>query len=216
MAHSGRHAVPGVTHRGARVVHVVDDDGAVRRSLALMLRAAGLAAQPHDSGEAFLRAARCGEGCVLLDIRMPGIDGIAVLHAMAERGLNMPAVVVTAHADVPLAVEAMKAGACDVVEKPYDATSLLAAVDAALRRGEEERAHGAEAAEATARLAALTPRERDVLRGMVAGQQNKVIAIELGLSPRTVEVHRANAMTKLRAGSLSEAVRLALAAGFAP
>ncbi|WP_431266953.1 response regulator transcription factor [Dankookia sp. P2] len=198
-----------------RVVHVVDDEAVVRRSLALLLQSAGLEPQCHASGEAFLGAATEGLafGCVLLDIRMPGVDGMAVLRALAERGLQLPVIVVTAHGDVTLAVAAMKAGACDFIEKPYAADALLHAVDAALRRGAGTLDRARDATEAATRLAALTPRETEVLKGLVAGQQNKAIALDLGLSPRTVEIHRANLMAKLRAGSLSEAVRIALAAG---
>ena len=204
--------------RATRTVHVVDDEAVVRRSLTVLLRAAGLEAQAHESGEAFLRAAEADLpfGCVLLDIRMPGLDGLAVLREMAARKLRLPVVIVTAHGDVPLAVEAMKAGACDFVEKPYAAASILGAVEVALGRGDEALERAREATEAAARVAALTPRELEVLHGLVAGRQNKVIALNLGLSPRTVEIHRANLMTKLRAGSLSEAVRIALAAGLDP
>ena len=203
-----------------RVVHVVDDDAAVRRSLALLLRSAGFAVEVHESGDMFLRAAAAPGGlrfgCVLLDLRMPGTDGLAVQREMAARGLGLPVVVVTAHGDVPLAVQAMRAGASDFIEKPYGGEAIIRAADAALARGEEERARAREAAEAAARVSALSPREADVLRGLVAGRQNKVIARDLGISPRTVEIHRANLMEKLAAGSLSEAVRTALAAGFDP
>lgn len=204
--------------RKTRVVHVVDDEAVVRRSLALLLRAAGVETQIHESGEAFLRAVDAGLsfGCVLLDIRMPGMDGLAVMREMAVRGLRLPVVVVTAHGDVPLAVEAMKAGACDFVEKPYAAANILGAVEGALSRGDEALERAREATEAAARVSGLTPRELEVLHGLVAGRQNKVIALDLGLSPRTVEIHRANLMSKLRAGSLSEAVRIALAAGLEP
>ncbi|MFC7478154.1 response regulator transcription factor [Dankookia sp. GCM10030260] len=201
-----------------RVVHVVDDEAVVRRSLTLLLRAAGVEVRAHESGVAFLHAAEANLpfGCVLLDIRMPGLDGLAVLREMATRGLRLPVVIVTAHGDVRLAVEAMKAGACEFVEKPYAAASIMAAVETALGRGDETLERAREATEAAARIATLTPRETEVLHGLVAGRQNKVIALDLGLSPRTVEIHRANLMAKLRAGSLSEAVRIALAAGLEP
>jgi two-component system, LuxR family, response regulator FixJ len=200
-----------------RFVHVVDDDAAVRRSLALLLRSAGFAVETYESGDMFLRAASTPEGlrfgCVLLDLRMPGMDGFAVQREMAARGLGLPVVVVTAHGDVPLAVQAMRAGASDFIEKPYAGEAIIRAAEAAFARGEEERARSREAADAAARVSALTPREADVLRGLVAGRQNKVMARDLGISPRTVEIHRANLMEKLGVGSLSEAVRLALAAG---
>jgi two-component system, LuxR family, response regulator FixJ len=201
-----------------KMVHIVDDEAVVRRSLALLLQSASLECQSHASGEAFLQAAGAGLpfGCVLLDIRMPGLDGLGVLHEMAKRGLQLPVVVVTGHGDVPLAVDAMKAGACDFVEKPYTADTILAAVEAALRRSDEAMERAREEAEAAARVASLTPRETEVLQGLLAGRQNKVIAIDLGLSPRTVEIHRANLMSKLGVSSLSEAVRMAIKAGLDP
>ena len=201
-----------------KVVHIVDDEAVVRRSLALLLQSAGFGCQSHPSGEAFLQAAGSGLpfGCVLLDIRMPGLDGLDVLQEMEKRGLRLPVVVVTAHGDIPLAVDAMKAGACDFVEKPYSADTILGAVTAALRRGDEVMERAREASDAAARVASLTPRESEVLQGLLAGRQNKVIAIDLGLSPRTVEIHRANLMSKLGVGSLSEAVRMALTAGLDP
>ena len=173
---------------------------------------------PIESGEAFLRAANATLpfGCVLLDIRMPGLDGLAVLREMAARGLRLPVVVVTAHGDVPLAVEAMRIGACNFIEKPYAAATILGAVEAAFGRGDETMERAREATAAATRVATLTPRELEVLHGLIAGRQNKVIARDLGLSPRTVEVHRANLMAKLQAGSLSEAVLIALGAGLAP
>ncbi len=197
-----------------RVAYVVDDEPTVRRSLALLLRSADFAVQDFDCGEAFLcAAAALPFGCVLLDLRMPGMDGLAVQREMAVRGIKLPVVVVTAHGDVALAVQAMKAGACDFIEKPYDAEVILLAAEAALTRGGEERARARDAADAASRVAALTPREAEVLHGLVAGRSNKVIAFDLGVSSRTVEIHRANLMTKLGARSLSEAVRIALSAG---
>ena len=199
-----------------RVAYVVDDESTVRRSLALLLRSAGFAVRDFDRGEAFLRAVAEGTlpfGCVLLDLRMPGMDGLAVQREMAARGAKLPVVVVTAHGDVALAVQAMKAGACDFIEKPYDAETILQAAEAALARGDEERARARDAEDPAARVAALTPREVEVLQGLVAGRPNKIIAFDLGVSPRTVEIHRANVMAKLGARSLSEAVRIALSAG---
>jgi two-component system response regulator FixJ len=204
-----------------RIAYVIDDDASVRRSLSLLLTSSGFQVQAFASAAAFLRAAEPPAsglpfGCVLLDIRMPEMDGMALLRAMPARGLRLPVVVVTAHGDVPLAVEAMKAGACDFVEKPYTAEAILRAAEAALGRGDEERARAREAATAAARIATLSPRETEVLLGLVAGRQNKVIALDLGLSPRTVEIHRANVMEKLGAQSLSEVVRAALLAGLHP
>lgn len=197
-----------------RVAYVVDDEATVRRSLALLLRSAGFSVRDFDCGDAFLRAAPALPfGCVLLDLRMPGMDGLAVQREMAPRGVRLPVVIVTAHGDVALAVQAMKAGACDFIEKPYDDETILQAAEAALARGDEERARTRDAEDAAARVAALTPREAEVLQGLVAGRSNKVIAFDLGVSPRTVEIHRANVMSKLGTRSLSEAVRVALSAG---
>jgi two-component system response regulator FixJ len=200
-----------------RVAYVVDDEAPVRRSLALLLRSAGFAVRDFASGDAFLaESASLPFGCVLLDLRMPGMDGITVQQELAMRGVRLPVVVVTAHGDVSLAVQAMKAGASDFIEKPYGDDTIIAAAEAALGRGDEERARARDAAHAAERIGSLTPRELDVLHGLVAGRQNKMIAHDLGLSPRTVELHRANLMSKLGVRSLSEAVRMALAAGVAP
>ena len=204
-----------MTGSETRNAYVVDDDSAVRRSLALLLRSAGFAVQAFESGDRFLRAAVHGLpfGCVLLDIRMPGMDGLVLQQALLERGMRLPVVIVTAHADVPLAVQAMKAGACDFVEKPYTAEAILQAMEAALGRDREEHARVRERVEAAARVGALSPRERDVILGLVAGRPHKIIAHDLGLSPRTVEIHRANALAKLHASSLSGAVRITMIAG---
>jgi two-component system response regulator FixJ len=199
-----------------RCAYVVDDEAAVRRSVGLLLRAAGYDAESFESGEAFLRAACDGlrPGCVLLDLRMPGLDGLDVQRQITARRLPHPVVIITAHGDVPLAVAAMKAGACDFVEKPFAGETILRAADAAMRSGDAALAQASESAEAAARLATLSPREADVLRGVVSGRQNKVIARMLGISPRTVEIHRGNVMTKLGVRSVPEAMRLALAGGF--
>jgi len=201
-----------------RFVHVVDDEGPMRRSLALLLRSAGYAVRSFANGDAFLQAAAADlpYGCVLLDLRMPGMDGLAVQRAMTERRLTHPVVVITAHGTVPAAVQAMKAGACDVLEKPFSGEELLRAAQSALERRNALLAAPWEAEEAGVRLASLSPRETEVLRGLVAGCQNKVIALDLGISPRTVEIHRGNLMSKLGARSLPDAVRIALAAGLRP
>ena len=164
----------------AHIAYVIDDEALVRRSLALLLGSGDFQVQVFASAEDFLRAAESGLpfGCVLLDIRMPGMDGMALLREMAVRGLRLPVVVVTGHGDVPLAVAAMKAGACDFIEKPYTGDAILLAAEAALGRGDEVQARAREAAEAAACLATLTPRETDVLVGLVAGRQNKVIALD--------------------------------------
>ena len=195
-------------------VHVIDDDEAVRRALAMLLRSTGLRAKTHASGLAFLDALTHPEGdligCVLTDVRMPGLDGIELLRRLKERGFGRPVVVMTAHGDVSTAVQAMKAGAVDFVEKPFDDEALLRAISTALDRSVS---HGA-AAQAAARIAFLSPRERQVLELLTAGKANKEIARDLGLSSRTVEVHRARLMAHLGVGSLAEAVRLAVQAEF--
>jgi two-component system, LuxR family, response regulator FixJ len=198
----------------SRVVHIIDDDDAVRRALAMLFRSAGIPVETHPSGSAFLEALPSAQedavGCILTDVRMPGLDGLELLRRLKRAGFGRPVVVMTAHGDVATAVRAMKAGAADFVEKPFDDEALLAVVDAAFKA---PRASGAaEADEAAARIAALSPREREVLEHLMAGKPNKHIARDLGLSPRTVEVHRARMMARLGVGSLAEAVRLAVQA----
>ncbi len=202
--------------RADAVVHVVDDDLAVRQSLGFLLASDGLPVRLHESASAFLETVReAPAGCILTDVRMPGLDGIAFLRRLRERGFRLPVIVMTGHADVPLAVEAMKEGAADFVEKPFDDERILATVRAALAREERSAERSALETEIRARIDALSERERQVLEGLVAGKANKVIAYDLGISPRTVEIYRANVMTKMQAGSLSELVRLALLAGVA-
>ena len=197
-----------------RAVHVVDDDDAVRRALAMLFRSAGIPAETHPSGLAFLEALPSfreeAVGCVLTDVRMPGLDGLELLRRLLDGGFRRPVIVMTAHGDVSTAVRAMKAGAVDFVEKPFDDEALLAAVEAAIK---PTQASGpARAGDAAARIAALSPRERDVLDLLLAGKPNKLIARDLGLSHRTVEVHRRRLMARLGVGSLAEAVRLAVQA----
>ncbi|NKE46292.1 response regulator [Roseomonas frigidaquae] len=198
----------------ASICYVIDDEAAVRRSLAMLLGSVGYAVETFAGGDAFLERAHhdLPFGCVLLDVRMPGTDGVAVQQELVARGLRHPVVVITAHGDVPLAVRMMKAGACDVLQKPFSGDILLRAAAAALALRDEAE----EAQAAKQRLAALSPREAEVLRGLVSGRQNKIIALDLGISPRTVEIHRANLMAKLRARSLSEVVCVALAGGIRP
>lgn len=193
------------------IVHVIDDDVGVRESLCFLLASEGLAVRAYDSADAFLaKATAAPAGCVVSDIRMPGTDGIALLRRMRENGWTAPVVIITGHADVPLAVEAMKQGAVDFVEKPFDDVRLLSTVRAALERGESAARQDAETAEIKSRVGTLSERERQVLEGLVAGKANKVIAQDLEISHRTVEIYRANVMTKMKAGSLSELVRMAL------
>lgn len=199
--------------QGEAVVHVVDDDAAVRRSLAFLLASDGLPVRLYESATAFLDGAEGRvSGCVVSDVRMPGIDGIAFLRRLKARGLALPVIVMTGHADVALAVEAMKEGAVDFLEKPFEDTAFLAAVRAALDRQARGAQRAAHVAEARRHLGTLSERERQVLEGLVAGKANKVIAHDLGISPRTVEIYRANVMTKMQAGSLSALVRMALLA----
>ncbi|WP_029031993.1 response regulator FixJ [Salinarimonas rosea] len=198
------------------IVHVVDDDLAVRQSLSFLLASDGLTVRLHESAGAFLDSLRAAPaGCVVTDVRMPGIDGIELLRRMKAKGWSAPVIVITGHADVPLAVEAMKQGAVDFVEKPFDDERLLATIRAALERGASIAHQDLESAQARERLATLSERERQVLEGLVAGKANKVIAIDLEISHRTVEIYRANVMTKMKAASLSELVRMALICGVA-
>jgi two-component system response regulator FixJ len=199
-----------------RVVHVVDDDTAVRRSLAMLLRSAGHQVETYGSAEALLQAAEAAglaQGCIVLDVRMPGMDGLSLMEVLSRRGIRLPVVVVTGHGDIPLAVRAMRAGALDFVEKPYAEERILDAVGGALSSSREADRQRVLAVQAQAKVGALSPREREVLAALVEGKANKVIGFELGISPRTVEVHRANLMEKLGVRSLPEAVRIGLAGG---
>lgn len=195
------------------VVHIVDDDEAVRQSLAFLLSSAGLTVRVYGSATAFLEDAPRARGCLVTDLRMPDINGVELLRRLSRLRRRLPAVVITGHGDVPMAVEAMKAGALDFIEKPFDDETLLAAIRNALAHLD----NGAQAdgVAASARLASLSEREHQVLDGLVAGLPNKTIAYDLGISPRTVEVYRANVMSKMQAKSLSELVRMALLADMA-
>jgi two-component system response regulator FixJ len=196
------------------VVHVIDDDEAVRQSLAFLLRANAIAVETYESGVAFLGAApHLKSGCVITDVRMPEISGIDLLRRLKELRAPLPVIVITGHGDVPLAVEAMKFGAVDFLEKPFGDDVLLTAVRSALNRQDSDSKRQAERIAVDGRLAGLSNREREVLEGLVAGRANKQIAFDLGISPRTVEIYRANLMTKMQAASLSELVRMALTAG---
>ena len=196
------------------VVHVIDDDDAVRDSLAFLLEASGFRAIAHGSAKDFVAALHgLPAGCIITDIRMPEMSGLDLVRTLNDRGVSHPIIVITGHGDVPLAVEAMKAGVMDFIEKPFEDELILSAVRAALRRISEVSDKDEQRLDIAARLEALSAREREVLQGLVAGQPNKVIAYDLGISPRTVEVYRANVMTKMRATSLSDLVRMALLAG---
>jgi two-component system response regulator FixJ len=197
----------------APLVHVVDDDEAVRDSLALLLESSGMSARTYDSAAAFLRALpNLASGCVLTDVRMPDLDGLELQRRLMELGVQMPVIVMTGHGDVPIAVEALKAGAADFLEKPFDDAQLLAAVSSALAAGQRAQDEQAALAGIARRLTSLTPREREVLDRLVAGQPNKTIAYDLGSSPRTVEVHRARVMEKMGVRNLPELVRMTIAA----
>ncbi|TIQ18165.1 MULTISPECIES: response regulator FixJ [unclassified Mesorhizobium] len=191
----------------------VSDDLAVRQSLAFLLASDGLAVRLHESASAFLEDVEGSDsGCIVTDVRMPGIDGIEFLRRLKARGSLLPVIVMTGHADVPMAVEAMKEGAIDFIEKPFDDDLLIATIRSALGRRTKTIHDGAHVREAASRVGSLTQRERQVLDLLVDGKANKVIAHELGISPRTVEIYRANVMSKMQAKSLSELVRLALLA----
>ncbi len=196
------------------VVHIIDDDDALRESLVFLLRTAGIEGKGYASAKAFLDALPdLSLSCVITDVRMPDMSGIDLLRRLKELKIAAPVIVVTGHGDVALAVEAMKIGAVDFLEKPFDDEVLLASVEAALRQRGGQAKRDSERADIESRLAGLSPRERDVLGGLVAGRANKQIAFDLGISPRTVEIYRANLMNKMQAGSLSDLVRMALVVG---
>lgn len=193
------------------VVHLIDDDEAVRQALAFLLATAGHAVRVYESAEAFLAVATVAQaGCIVSDVRMPGMDGIALQRRLREIGIPLPVVIMTGHADVPLAVEAMKAGAVDFIEKPFDDEVLLSAIRIALSRQDAASQRDTEKKRTRSKIDSLSERERQVLGGLVAGHPNKTIAYDLELSPRTVEVHRANLMNKMGAASLSDLVRMVL------
>lgn len=197
----------------ARLVHVVDDDEAIRRSVAFALKTSGFQVRLYTNGSELLKSAgKLEEGCILLDIRMPGMDGLEVQEALKTKGVTLPVIIMTGHGDVSLAVRAMKAGALDFIEKPFQKAVLLTAIEQGLGRLERAAANRELASEAAVKLQGLTPREREVLDGLAKGLPNKSIAYDLGISPRTVEIHRSNLMSKLGVRSLSEALRIAFAA----
>ncbi len=193
------------------IVYIVDDDISVRKALSFLLVSAGMNVRLYESANAFLQEvkdlSRC---CIVTDVRMPGIDGIEFIRRLNKTGYNVPVIVMTGHADVPLAVEAMKAGAMDFLEKPFRDDRLLEVVRFALLCDEQSVQKSQELAKTQARLQGLSQRERQVLDGLVAGKANKTIAHELNISPRTVEIHRANVMAKMEAKNLSDLIRMAL------
>jgi two-component system response regulator FixJ len=198
-------------------VCIIDDDDAMRDSLVFLLDTAGIAARAYDSAAAFLGEAPADQpACIVTDVRMPGMTGTELLRRLKESGSRTPVIVMTGHGDIALAVEAMKLGAVDFIEKPFADEVLLGAVRSAIERRTSNAEVEAERAAVAARLATLSARERQVLDGLISGNPNKTIAFDLGISPRTVEVYRANLMTKMQAGSLSDLVRMALLAGGSP
>lgn len=197
----------------SRLVHIVDDDEAIRRSVGFALKTSGFQVDLYENGGEILKSApHLGLGCILLDIRMPGMDGLEVQEALKSKGVTLPVIIMTGHGDVTLAVRAMKAGAIDFIEKPFEKAVLLAAIEHGMTRLRHSATALRDASDASTRLQLLTARERDVLDGLAKGLPNKSIAYDLGISPRTVEIHRANLMTKLEVKSLSEALRIAFAA----
>lgn len=196
------------------VIYVIDDDEAVRQSIEFSMKTVGIIVRGFESGKAFFEVLpEIEHGCVVTDVRMPGITGIDILRKVSETKPDLPVIIITGHGDVPLAVEAMKLGAIDFLEKPFDDDLLIESVRAALSRDADTAKRKAEVAEINEKLNALSKREREVLEGLVAGKPNKTIAFDLGISPRTVEIYRANLMTKMAANSLSDLVRMAMMAG---
>lgn len=195
------------------VIHVVDDDAAIRDSLAFLLDTANLVSRTYESAAALLaRAEQLEPGCIVTDVRMPDMSGLEMVRRLTELGVRHPVIVMTGHADVPLAIEAVRAGVKDFIEKPFDDDALLASIRAAVAEQTQAAEISGQGAEVCSRLGTLSARERQVLEGLVAGHANKVIAYDLEISPRTVEVYRANVMTKMQARSLSELVRMTILA----
>ncbi|MBC9878727.1 response regulator transcription factor FixJ [Bradyrhizobium sp. INPA01-394B] len=195
-------------------VYVIDDDEAMRDSLSFLLDSAGYGVALFDNAQSFLDALPgLAFGCIVSDIRMPGLDGIELLKLLKDQNSPFPILMMTGHGDVPLAVEAMKLGAVDFLEKPFEDDRLTAMIETAIRQAEPAAKSEAVAQDIAARVASLSPRERQVMEGLVAGLSNKLIAREYDISPRTIEVYRANVMTKMQANSLSELVRMAMRAG---
>lgn len=199
------------------IVHVIDDDDAMRQSLAFLLRAAGISSATYDSADAFLKALpdipSIKASCIVTDVRMPGLSGLDLLGRLRQIDATLPVIVITGHGDVRLAVQAMKDGAVDFLEKPFDDEIFLNAVRSAVDARTSAHDRNSAKSDIAARLQSLSAREREVLQGLVAGHPNKAIAHDLGISPRTVEIYRANVMTKMQAGSLSDLVRMALISG---
>lgn len=196
------------------LVYVIDDDPAMRDSLDFLLESAGLKARLFESAVSFLEALpELGPGCIVSDVRMPNLDGLELLKRLRETNKSLPIIIMTGHGDIPLAVEAMKLGAIDFIEKPFEDDRLIGTITAALGGAAQRHKGDAVAADIASRIASLSPRERQVLDGLVAGLSNKLIARDYDISPRTIEVYRANVMTKMQASSISELVRFAIRGG---
>lgn len=191
------------------IVYVIDDDESARHSLEFLLDVAGIRVRSYESADAFLQSSPPLAGaCVVTDVRMPGTNGVEMAEKLKQRDAAVPVVVITGHADVPLAIQAMKAGAADFIEKPFDDETILSAIRKALAQRAGDQQFQTERNEVLERIGLLSAREREVVDGLVAGKANKVIAFDLDISPRTVEVYRANAMMKMQAKTLSDLVRM--------
>ena len=198
----------------SKLVHIVDDEDSIRRSFDFLLRSAGFSTERWEDGEAFLKGAdKAKPACVLLDVRMPGMDGLQVQGAMASRGYNLPVIVLTGHGDIGTAVRAMRGGAVDFLEKPFNRERLLEAIEVAFARIHDREAARKREEWAKTEVGKLTEREKEVLEGLACGYPNKTIAYDLGISSRTVEVYRANVMTKFEVSNFADALRVAFAAG---
>jgi two-component system response regulator FixJ len=195
------------------MAHVIDDDDDARDSLSFLLSTADIPAETYVSAIDFLSVASEARGVIVTDLRMPEMDGLELVRRLGDAGVRLPVIVMTGHGDVPLAVEAMKAGVFDFIEKPYADGVMLSSIRLALQQTSEARARDDERAEIVRRAGSLSTRERQVLDGLLAGKANKVIAFDLDISPRTVEIYRSHVMTKMAARSLSELVRMCLLAG---
>ncbi len=196
------------------IVFVVDDDQAIRRSLKWLIESVGLQVETYASADEFMRSYYPGRaGCLLLDVRMPGMSGLELQEHFARNDIHIPIIIITGHGDVPMAVRAMKAGAIDFIDKPFNDELLLESIRNALAIDQQQREFQGRRAEIAARLAHLTPREHEVMEMVTEGRSNKEIAMDLGVSAKTVEVHRARVMEKMEAGSLAELVRMVMAAG---
>ena len=194
------------------IVHIVDDDSAIRDSLSLLMKSVGFEVRTYVSAERFLEQADLeSPGCLVADVRMQGMSGLELQQVLNERGIKLPVIIITGHGDVPMAVQAMKAGAVDFLEKPYDNDLLITRIKQCLKEASKEQDKESEVAEAKIKLAQLTPREQEVMNLLVEGKHNKAIATEMNISVRTAEAHRAKVMKKLQADSLSDVVRIALA-----